>query len=334
MFSKQLNGKSRKIYVSLLVLCLSVGAAAVKGDSEKLPVIWMAAAIQEKMERATDISVQAFNDGDYQGSAEIYSGDAYVLAHGRTIISSQPGIVDMLAGMGAGGMQYGYMKKFNQKTWESGRYVYELYDYQIKVTLPNRMRPLYADNRDLSIWEKTPDGQIEIRVDIWSNAVVSGSQPTPIDPNSLTTQFFHVAQSRSNESQPRLMNNPNIIRQLDRQFHQCYINKDIDAILDFYAEDFTLVGLSKPNITSKAVLRMNIEQNIAQGTLLDNNPQIIYSSDSGDMAFVVNTFIWKIKKTDDSIQEYPGKGVHVWKKNEAGQWKLFIDIYNTDVPMN
>ena len=321
-----------KTYVLLLFLCLPVGAGAAEGEFGRRLMVWTASAIQEKMERATDVSVAAFNDGDYQGSAEIYSSDAFVLAHGRTMISSQLGIVDMLRGMGASGMHYDYMKKFNGKVWESGQYVYELYDYQIKVTLPNRSRPLFANNRDLSIWEKLPDGQIKIRVDIWSKATLSGNRPGLIDPNSLTMQFYNISSSISPVPKKSEKPNLNMIQRLDRQFHQCYIKKDIDAIMGLYADDFTLIGLDKPNITSKAALRKDIEQSMAQGTLLENNQQIIYSSGSGDMAFVVNIFIWKLKNADGSIQEIPGKGVHVWKKNDVGKWKLFIDIYNTDVP--
>ena len=205
------------LYILLLVLCLSAGAAAVHGDSENVSGLWTKTQILEQMEKETDVSVAAFNEGDYAKSAAIYHLQGYVLAHQLPVISSQSGIVDMLSGMGGGGMQYGYMKKYNQQIWESGKYVYELYDYQVKVTLSNRAQPLFAMNRDLSIWEKSPDGQIKIRVDIWSKATVSGKQPAPIDPNSMVTQFYSVSPQPVINPVRKQTSALNKIKQLDLQ---------------------------------------------------------------------------------------------------------------------
>lgn len=320
----------------LLIVWLAVGVVC-------LPVL-ARAGTEAKMERATEKSVAAFNNGDYVGSAEIYHPAGYVLAHGQAAISSQPKIAEMLRRSARGGMQYDYMKKYNKQIWACGQYVYELYDYQVKVTLPNRAQPVYSDNRDLSIWEKAPDGQIAIRVDIWSNQVVTGRQASTIDPNSLATQFYNMQSYKPDSSQPPRLSASDIdtIKQLDRRFYQCIIEKDVDAILEFYADDFMLVGLGKANITSKAALRKDIEQGMVgtaglAGALpwrLKDYPEVLYASGEGQMTFLVNIINWKCQRADGSIQEIPGKGVHVWQQNDAGDWKLLIDIYNTDVRIN
>jgi ketosteroid isomerase-like protein len=44
---------------------------------------------------------------------------------------------------------------------------------------------------------------------------------------------------------------------------------------------------------------------------------------SGDLAYTVNAYDYT----------YHAKGVHIWRRGNDGQWRLALDIWNSDVPL-
>lgn len=54
---------------------------------------------------------------------------------------------------------------------------------------------------------------------------------------------------------------------------------------------------------------------------------------SGDMAYTVNSYYYTYHSKDSDAQWHKTKNVHIWKKNEDGEWKLAIDIWNSDIPL-
>ncbi len=55
---------------------------------------------------------------------------------------------------------------------------------------------------------------------------------------------------------------------------------------------------------------------------------------SGDLAYTVNSYYYTYHPADGEPQWHKTKNVHVWKKDAAGHWKLHVDIWNSDVPMD
>jgi ketosteroid isomerase-like protein len=55
---------------------------------------------------------------------------------------------------------------------------------------------------------------------------------------------------------------------------------------------------------------------------------------SGDLAYTVNSYYYTYHAEDDEPQWHKTKNVHIWKRDDAGQWKLHVDIWNSDVPMD
>lgn len=54
---------------------------------------------------------------------------------------------------------------------------------------------------------------------------------------------------------------------------------------------------------------------------------------SGDLAYTVNSYFYTYHPEGDKPQWHKTKNVHIWKKVE-GLWKLHVDIWNSDVPIN
>jgi ketosteroid isomerase-like protein len=61
--------------------------------------------------------------------------------------------------------------------------------------------------------------------------------------------------------------------------------------------------------------------------------EILSAEGNSQMIFIVNKFTWKVKSSDKpgEVASIPGKGVHVWKKQADGSWKILIDMVNMDI---
>jgi len=55
---------------------------------------------------------------------------------------------------------------------------------------------------------------------------------------------------------------------------------------------------------------------------------------SGSLAYTVNSYYYTYHPEGGDPQWHKTKNVHIWKKDAAGQWKLHVDIWNSDVPMS
>jgi len=54
----------------------------------------------------------------------------------------------------------------------------------------------------------------------------------------------------------------------------------------------------------------------------------------GSLAYTVNSYHYTYHEVGGSPQWHKTKNVHVWRKGADGAWKLHIDIWNSDVPLN
>lgn len=55
-------------------------------------------------------------------------------------------------------------------------------------------------------------------------------------------------------------------------------------------------------------------------------------SDGGDLAYTSGTYVAKMRGEDGVQIREPGKWLTVWKRGRDGEWRIVMDIYNTDVP--
>lgn len=53
-------------------------------------------------------------------------------------------------------------------------------------------------------------------------------------------------------------------------------------------------------------------------------------SDTGDMAYTRGIYTVRMAGPNGEPLAEPGKWVSIWKKQSDGQWRIVVDIYNTD----
>jgi ketosteroid isomerase-like protein len=61
--------------------------------------------------------------------------------------------------------------------------------------------------------------------------------------------------------------------------------------------------------------------------------EIVQAEVADGTAYTVNSYYYTYHEKDEDPQWHKTKNVHVWKRNTDGDWKLRIDIWNSDVPI-
>jgi ketosteroid isomerase-like protein len=55
---------------------------------------------------------------------------------------------------------------------------------------------------------------------------------------------------------------------------------------------------------------------------------------SGSLAYTVNSYYYTWHAKDDTAQWHHTKNVHLWKLDDKNNWRLYLDIWNSNVPLS
>ena len=109
---------------------------------------------------------------------------------------------------------------------------------------------------------------------------------------------------------------------------------DVEAFLALLTDDVITMPPNAPLIMGKAAAKEWLEGFVAQYTVVMDS----YTTDeievSGDLAFERYTGAWTLtsKATGESMSETM-KGIHVYRKQADGSWKIARDTWNTSDPL-
>lgn len=119
----------------------------------------------------------------------------------------------------------------------------------------------------------------------------------------------------------------------DAALQEAVSDKDLDAILAFYAEDAVLLPAAEPIVVGKPAIRVEW-QHILSIPDFQNESALtkIDVSSNGDMAYSMGTYLATMLGEDGTPAAEAGKWLSVWKRQADGSWRVVADMYNTDVP--
>ena len=121
-----------------------------------------------------------------------------------------------------------------------------------------------------------------------------------------------------------------VIRDLDAEWSRAAENKDADKFAAFYSETGLAMPFNAPIATGRAKVQELWRALMAKpGFSLRFAPTHIEVAASRDLAFDVGTFVLSLHDDKGSAMTIPGKYAVVWK-NQDGEWKVEVDISNTD----
>lgn len=118
------------------------------------------------------------------------------------------------------------------------------------------------------------------------------------------------------------------IRRLDEEWGKAATAKNLDAVVDFYAPDGSLVWPGAPAVHGSAKIRANWKElmDTTPGLKLRFTAERIVISDDATLA----SDFGKVEfghDVDGKLTMDVGKYVVVWRK-EKGAWKVLYDSYN------
>ncbi len=68
------------------------------------------------------------------------------------------------------------------------------------------------------------------------------------------------------------------------------------------------------------------------GYSLEYSPAIADVGGAADLGYTIGTYHMKLPGSDGSIVEIDGKYLSIWKRQPDGNWKIAVDMFNTDGP--
>lgn len=118
------------------------------------------------------------------------------------------------------------------------------------------------------------------------------------------------------------------IRRLDEEWGKAATNKDLDAVVSFYAHDGSLVWPDEPAVHGIAHIRANWKKMIdtIPGLKLRFTPERIVISDDASLASDFGKVEFGQEVNGKPVMQI-AKYVVVWRK-EAGSWKVLYDSWN------
>ena len=123
------------------------------------------------------------------------------------------------------------------------------------------------------------------------------------------------------------------LREADAEWLKTFEAKDVEGMVSFYAVEASVFPPNAPIVSGREAIRGMWEELVANpGFALTWEPVKVEMAESCDLAWVQETYEFRMQDSEGKLQEDRGKAVLVWKKQTDGSWKAVADIFNSDLP--
>jgi ketosteroid isomerase-like protein len=109
-------------------------------------------------------------------------------------------------------------------------------------------------------------------------------------------------------------------------WQDAFNNGDAKALAAVYTEDAILLPPGAPLARGKAAIEAQLAKDAGGGFKIEIVS--LESPSQGDTAYNLGTFT--VKDANGAVVD-TGKFIEIWKR-QYGEWKIYADIYNSDVP--
>lgn len=109
-------------------------------------------------------------------------------------------------------------------------------------------------------------------------------------------------------------------------WQDAFNNGDAKAVAALYTEDAILLPPGAPLVRGKAAIEAQLAKDAGGGLKIEIVS--LEAPSQGDTGYNLGTFTFKDAK--GAVLD-TGKFIELWKR-ENGEWKIYADIYNSDVP--
>jgi len=116
------------------------------------------------------------------------------------------------------------------------------------------------------------------------------------------------------------------------EFYESVETGDVEARIALLAEDVLLMPNHWTIMNGRESIAASL-RGTASAVFRIRDRRVLRMEVSGDLAFTVNSYLYTYHAVDAAEQWHRTKNVHVWRRDNSGAWRLAVDIWNSDVPM-
>lgn len=105
---------------------------------------------------------------------------------------------------------------------------------------------------------------------------------------------------------------------------------NIDAILSFWSEDAIVIPPGAPELRGKSAIRVYVQKSLAiPGFKITWKPSSATVSSDGSLGYTTGENVVSFSAPDGKSVTVMGRYATIWRRDEDGQWKCVVDIWNT-----
>jgi ketosteroid isomerase-like protein len=123
------------------------------------------------------------------------------------------------------------------------------------------------------------------------------------------------------------------IRNLDAQWSKTAGAHDLDGVVSYYSDDAVVLPPNAPAAADKQAIRALWAGLAGPGVSITWQASKVEVAKSGDLAYSLGTYTDSMKDPQGKLLSDKGKFVEVWKKQSDGTWKVVVDTYSSDLPV-
>jgi ketosteroid isomerase-like protein len=116
------------------------------------------------------------------------------------------------------------------------------------------------------------------------------------------------------------------------RFYESIEAGDPEIRIPLLAEDVILLPNHWTIMDGKETVAESFRRS-AEAVFRIKDRKVVQMEIGDDLAYTVNSYYYTYHLKGDPEQWHKTKNVHIWRRDTAGEWKLAVDIWNSDVPI-
>ena len=122
-----------------------------------------------------------------------------------------------------------------------------------------------------------------------------------------------------------------VVMQASRDWSKAAAGGDMEKILSYWSDDAIVMQADQPAYVGKQAIRGMVESSMKIPKFsISWEPERAWVSPSGDVAYLIEHNRVSFADASGKTQTQFGKGVTIWKKDAAGDWKCVVDTFNAN----
>jgi ketosteroid isomerase-like protein len=121
------------------------------------------------------------------------------------------------------------------------------------------------------------------------------------------------------------------LMQTSRDWAKAAQSGDVERTLSYWADDAVVMQADQPTYSGKKSIRGMVESSMKIPKFsITWEPERAWVSPSGDVGYLIEHNRISFADSTGKVRTQFGKGVTIWRKDAAGNWKCVVDAFNAN----